>query len=316
MLPILATNAFVDHIQYQLCPGAEKLLEFYNHSSEDIYYGPNQMVIPIDAHLVHRGDGVFETLSIMEYHILQLKEHIKRIVTSSKKLKLSLPCSTSKLKKLIMTVAKAVNKNEGNIRVLIGRGLGGFSISSLEYPNSSLYIVVYNTTQLLKSWYKNGLTACKSNILSNPILFLTNIKTVSYILGILMELEAIEQKVNLTLSFNEQWCFTKSAIANIAIVSQDNTLIFLEFQNILIETILEKTIEALKPSVLIELQCITEQELLTAKKILVLGTTHLCIGITKYNGHIIGNGTTGPISNMLRNMLKKTLLKHGIPINH
>lgn len=315
MLPILATNAFVNHIQYQFRPGAEKLLAFYNHSTDNIYYDPNQMVIPIDDHLVHRGDGVFETLSIMEYHILQLNEHIERIVTSSKKLKLSLPCSTSKLKELIISVAKAANTNEGNIRVLIGRGPGGFSISPLECPNSSLYIVVYKTTPPLESWYKNGLTACKSNIPSKPI-FLTNIKTVSCIFGVLMELEAIEQKVDLTLSFNEQGCLTESAIANLAIVTQDKTLIFPEFQNILIGTILEKTIEILKPSVLIELRCITEQELLTAKEILVLGTTYLCIGITKYNGHIIGNGTPGPISNMLRIMLKKTLLKHGIPINH
>lgn len=242
MLPILATNAFIEYIQYQLRPGAEKLLAFYNHSSDNIYDDPNQMLIPIDDHLVQRGNGVFENLSIMEYHILQLNEYIEHIVTSNKKLKLSLPCSTSKLKELIISVTNTTNTNEGNIRVLIGKGLSGFSINSLQCTNSSWYIVVYNIAPPLKSWYKNGLTACRRNILSKPI-FLTNIKTISYIFGILIELEAIEQKIDLTLSFNKQGYLTESTIANITIVTQDETLTFPESQNILIGIILKKQLK-------------------------------------------------------------------------
>lgn len=314
MIPTLDTNASMDHIQYPFRPGSEKLLAFYHHATGDIYCDPNQMVIPIDDHLVHRGDGVFETLAIIDHHILQLNEHIQRLVNSSKALSLSLPCSSSKLREYIISVAKAANTKEGNIRILIGRGTGGFSISPLECLESSLYIIVYKTTPPLEIWYKNGLTAYRSTIPSKPKI-LANIKTVSCIFGILMELEAIEQKVDLTLAFNKQGCLTETATANIALIAQNGTLILPEFQDILIGTTLEQAIEILKTSIPIEIGCITESDLLTAKEIFVLGTTYLCVGITQYNRYIIGNGKPGPISNMLRNILKKTLLAQGTPIN-
>lgn len=43
------------------------------------------MLIPIDDHMVHRGDGVFEAFKCVDGNIYQLDAHIDRLKNSLKK---------------------------------------------------------------------------------------------------------------------------------------------------------------------------------------------------------------------------------------
>ena len=40
---------------------------------------PRLMTIPLDDHLVHRGDGVFEALAIVGGKVYQLDAHLARL---------------------------------------------------------------------------------------------------------------------------------------------------------------------------------------------------------------------------------------------
>lgn len=312
MIPILDTESWIQRVQQQQRPKAEHLFAFYDHNIGAICCDPNQMLVPLDDHLVHRGDGIFETLSILERRIILLDEHLSRLALSAKKLKISFPCSPIELKEYIVATAQAANISKGNIRILIGRGPGGFDINPSESPKHSLYIAVYSSSPHKEYWYEKGLTACKSQLPAKPNI-LAQIKTVSCIFGVLASIEALEQNVDLTLSFDDNQCLTEAATANIVIIDNNGNFILPEFQNILVGTILKKTIQLVKNFMPITTRCIKEYELTNAQEVLVVGTTYFCLSITTYEGYSIGTGKTGPIGQKLRTILKQTLLTEGTP---
>jgi len=46
-------------------PGADEIQAFYEHRVGMICTDPRLMVMPWDDHLVHRGDGIFETMKFV-----------------------------------------------------------------------------------------------------------------------------------------------------------------------------------------------------------------------------------------------------------
>ena len=62
MIPVLDTNAWIEKLRELERPGADNILAFYEHRFGAICRDPRLMLAPLDDHLVHRGDGVFETI--------------------------------------------------------------------------------------------------------------------------------------------------------------------------------------------------------------------------------------------------------------
>ena len=56
-------------------PGAGQVLAFYEHRVGAICKDPALMLMPWDDHLVHRGDGVFETIRFTERKVIHLDAH-------------------------------------------------------------------------------------------------------------------------------------------------------------------------------------------------------------------------------------------------
>ena len=56
-----------------------KIHSMYSSATGYITTDPELMVIPIDDHLVHRGDGVFESFKCLNGSIYNLDAHLKRM---------------------------------------------------------------------------------------------------------------------------------------------------------------------------------------------------------------------------------------------
>ncbi len=310
MIPILDSTTWTQHINSLQRPGNSNFLAFYDYSIDSICCDPKQMLIPIDDHLVHRGDGIFETLRITQNTILQLDEHMDRLQKSAEGISLYIPLTKDELKTRILAVAKASNSSEGYIRILVGRGPGGFAITPNECPKSSLYIIFYKSHPITEHTFQKGLTACRSELPAKTQ-ELAKIKTTNYILNVLMTLEATSKHVDLTLTFDHNNCLAEAATANIAIIDNLGSFIIPKFKHTLVGTTvvkIKKIAKLLMPTIT---RCIQEQEIYSAQELLALGTTYECIGITHYNNKPIKNGKTGPMSHKLRSLLKETLLVEG-----
>ncbi len=45
---------------------------------------PNLMVVPVDDHMVHRGDGLFETFKCVDGAVYNLEAHLARLENGAK----------------------------------------------------------------------------------------------------------------------------------------------------------------------------------------------------------------------------------------
>ena len=92
MLTELNSEEWIGRLRGQPRPGEDKVLVFYDHRLRALCRDPRLMLLPLDDHMVHRGDGVFESLHVTQGRILELDAHIERLRRSCGVLGLELPC--------------------------------------------------------------------------------------------------------------------------------------------------------------------------------------------------------------------------------
>ena len=74
-------------------PGVDKFLAFYDHRVGRIGTDPRLLLLPLDDHICHRGDGLFESICYRERKIFVLDEHLARMRDGARALGITPPCS-------------------------------------------------------------------------------------------------------------------------------------------------------------------------------------------------------------------------------
>lgn len=312
MIPIVDSDQWLIRLMEHERPGADDILAFYEHRIGAICRDAKLLLAPLDDHLVHRGDGVFETLRYANRAVLNLDQHLERLQRSAGGLEIPLPCPATRLREIILAVARASKSTQGSLRVLMGRGPGGFGINPAESSETSLYIVAYRVHPRSEAWYTRGLSACRSEVPVKPAM-LAKLKTTNYLSGVLMSLEATRRGVDISFSFDAENCLAEAAIANVALVDAGGVFVLPEFRNALPGTTAMLAASLLKPEMPVLIRPVPESELFSAREIMVLGTAHECVGVHHYEGRPIGTGKPGPVAARLRTLLRAALQENATP---
>ncbi len=313
MADILESDDYLKRMLDAPRPGAEKFYAFYDHRVGAIGSDPRMLVLPLDDHLVHRGDGVFETCKYLSGRIYQLDPHIQRMQRSSAAIYLQPPCSWEELRELVIKTARAGGKEEGMIRILLGRGPGGFGIDPAECPTSSLHIVAYRISPKPEEKYEKGATAFKTSIPAKQS-YMARIKSIDYLPNMLMKREAAQKGYDVALCFDEHGFLAEGSIENVCLVDQSGTLIVPEFTNALPGTTLLRALDLVKDDIPILFKAVAEGEIFEARELIAVGTTLDALSIVRYNGKPIHDVRPGPVSKRLRELLRQDLLDNGEPI--
>ncbi len=293
-------------------PGADRVLAFHDHRVGGICTDPRLLLAPLDDHLCHRGDGVFESIRYRQRRLFQLDLHLARLRRSADAIRLAPPCPWDDLRDRIIAVARAGGQDEGGIRVLVGRGPGGFGISPAECPQSSLYIIAWRQTAPPEAWFAAGLDAFRSAMPAHlgP---LSGVKHANYLPNVLMMDEARQRGMDVPLTFDAQGRLSESAIANVALVDAAGTLAAPEGAGALPGTTLHRIMDLASSFMPATRRPITEADILSAREFLILGTVYECASLVRYEGAPIGTGRPGPVAARLREMLRRSLLADGTP---
>ena len=310
MIPVLSAREWTERLLTLPDADAAGVLAFYDHRVGAIVCEPRCALAPLDDHLVHRGDGVFEYIRFRDRRVIDLEAHLARLRSSAEGLELAPPCPWNEVGGILLDVARASGRDEGALRILIGRGQGGFGIEPAECPRASLYVAAHSVHELPEALFAQGATACRSEVPVKPAM-LARLKTTNYLPNVLMTLEATRRGVDFSFSFDGKGCLAEAAVANVALVDTAGTLIMPEFRNALPGTTARKAAELAAASMPVQWRPVPETELFTAGEILLLGTAHECLGIVSYEGRRIGNGTPGPVARQLRALLQRTLSTEG-----
>lgn len=294
-------------------PGVEKVLAFMDYRVGAICKDPALMLIPLDDHIVHRGDGIFETMKYLDGKMYLLDKHMARMKKSAEGIKLVPPCSWEKVEQFILDIARAGGEKNGLVRVLLGRGPGGFGIDPHECPKPSLYITAYRFTPKPASYFEKGTTACRAGIPAKQD-WLARIKSVNYLPNALMRMEAAEKGCDYTLCFDENGYLAEGAVENVGIVDASGTLVIPEFTNALAGTTLLRALDLIKGDPTVMVRPISEKEIYEAREFMTFGTTGDCVSIVRYEGRPIHDSRPGPVAARIRELLQQDLRDNGTPL--
>lgn len=313
MVQVRDEQYYWERLQSVPRPGEENFLAFYDHRMGAIFTNPRLMLIPLDDHLVHRGDGVFEALRFEDGAIYQLDEHLARLERSGAAIGLSAPMDRSELDSLVRQVCLASKAAEGNALVFVGRGPGGFTLDTRECPVPSLYIVVKRFPRKPESFWSAGVSAVRTAIPAKQG-WMSQIKSVNYLPNVLMKMDAIKQGADYPLCFDEAGLLAEGSTENAVLVDRDGIFVVPELKNALAGTTLKRAMNLAKQFVRVQVRPVPEDELLASREIILLGTSIDAVSVVRYNGQIVGDGRPGPVSRRLRELLVADRLKHGRPL--
>lgn len=292
---------------------APEVLAFYEHRIGAICTDAKLMLLPLDDHIAHRGDGVFETIKYTGGRLYQLDPHLERMKRSAAGIYLEPPCSWEEVREIIIQVAAAGKNPLGQMRVLIGRGEGGFGIDPAECPVSSLYIVAYGFHTKPESWFEAGLKGFRTSIPAKQA-YMAKLKNTNYLPNALMIREARQKGMDIPFCFDNKGNLAESAVANLCIVDKNGALAVPEFNQSLAGTTLIRAMELLKDELPVAMRDISEEEIHTAREVILFGTGPDCVAITSYEGKAIADGKPGPISRKARQLIVDDIRATGVPI--
>lgn len=140
----------------------------------------NRSVVSVNDLGLLRGYGIFDFLRTYKRRPFYLKEHIDRLECSAKLIGLCLPHTKEEIFNIVTeTLAKNVNLEEANIRILLTGGMTEDSITPLNKPR--LIVMVTPATIFSEQIYKNGVAI----ITTHDERYIPGSKSINYIPGII-----------------------------------------------------------------------------------------------------------------------------------
>lgn len=294
-------------------PGEENFLAFYDHRLGAVFTNPRLMLIPLDDHLVHRGDGVFEAMRFEDGAIYQLDEHVGRLMRSAAAIDLPCPVSAEALAVLVRQVCVVSAAAEGNVLVFLGRGPGGFTLDTRECPEPSLYVVVKRFPRKAESFWENGVSAVRTRIPAKQG-WMSQIKSVNYLPNVLMKKDAIDQGADYPLCFDDEGFLAEGSTENAVLVDREGLFVVPELRNALMGTTLKRAMNLAAGFVPVATRPVPEDELYDCREIILLGTSIDAVSVVRYNGQVVADGRPGPVSRRLRELLVADRKAHGQPL--
>lgn len=289
-------------------PWQSDYLAMYSTAWRGFTTDPALMSVPVDDHLVHRGDGVFDVMRCVEGRIYQMEAHLARLEKSAGAVSLPLPPDYEGIREIIETLAVRGGVKDCVIRVTLSRGPGSFSPNPFDCPESHMYVVVLKYNEPPPRYVDKGISILTSRVPSKQP-FYASIKSCNYLPNVLMKMEAVQGGCQFGVALDEEGCLTEGATENIGVVSGEGVLRFPGFDRTLAGTTVGRAFKlgaALVRDRLvsgIEFGRIPLEDAYAAREVMLLGTSIDILPVVGFDGRLIGDGRPGPVAAGLRDIL-------------
>lgn len=291
-------------------PHASGYLSMYSSWLGGIVTDPWLMMIPVDDHIVHRGDGVFEAIKCSGGHVYTLDRHLDRLWKSADLVHMPMPCSRQEMTETICATVRAAGVDDALIRLYVSRGPGGFTTNPYECVASQLYIVATALRAPNQEKYENGVTLKTSSV---PIKegYFANVKSCNYLPNVIMKKEAVDAKVDFTVSLDDNGYLGEGSTENFFVLTRRNELLVPRFERTLRGVTLTRIMELAESLV----QCgdlkriahadLRPEDAYGASEAYMSSTTMDILPVVRYDGKDIGDGRPGPMFAKLLSLVRR-----------
>lgn len=306
-IPVFNDDQVIQKLHTLKNPFFTEYYAYYSSWFGGILKNPAMMLLPIDDHMVHRGDGVFETIKAKGRKIYLLDEHLERLMRSAETLRLVPPFNLKEMKEIILETLKVANQSDVLIRIYLSRGPGNFSVNPYDSVGAQFYIVITALHFPALEKYEQGIVIGKSLI---PVKesWLAQVKSCNYLPNVMMKQEAIDRGLEFVVAIDEKGFVAEGATENIIIVDKDQNIVHPEFGYILKGTTMTRACELARENRMKTLsKQFTLEDLQSAREIMLTGTTLDILPVVEFEGLKIGDGKPGPIAKKLRALISEDI---------
>jgi 4-amino-4-deoxychorismate lyase len=289
-------------------PHHRRYYAMYSSVWDGLVTEPALMTLPLDDHMVHRGDGVFEAMKYVDGALYNLHAHLERLRHSALALHLAFPVPAADIARIAVETARAGGERNGMLRLYVSRGPGSFDVNPYSTCGSQLYVVASAAVPSFMDLHPQGAALGISAVAPKPPA-MARVKSCNYLQNMWMKKEAVDRGLDTVVACDEQGFMREGATENIGIVTRERALLFPDPQRMLLGTTMERTLELARPLVAdgrlaaAEHREITRADMDEAREILVVGTTWDVSMAHQFEGRPVGDGQPGPIYRTLRQRL-------------
>jgi branched-subunit amino acid aminotransferase/4-amino-4-deoxychorismate lyase len=297
-----------DNLGPPIKPWHSDYLVMYSSWFDGYVTDPNLMMVPVDDHLVHRGDGVFDVMRCVNGKIYQMEAHLQRLERSAKSVFLTLPPKYSEIRELLKKLTFIGNEKNCIIRIIISRGPGGFSTNPYECPASQMYINVIRLHKPPEQDYIHGIRAVTSRIpIKSP--FFATIKSCNYLPNVLMKKEAIDAGCKYSINVDDEGHIGEGSTENICIVSKDGYLKIPGFDHTLAGTTASRIFQLagnlVKNGMIkgVKFDELSPEDVYHSSEAMLMGTSISLLPLINFDSKVLGSGQPGPVYSQLSTLL-------------
>ena len=296
-------------------PYHEKYYAMYSSVYGGVVTDPVLMMVPVDDHMVHRGDAVFETVKCLDGALYGMRAHLQRLAHSASSVGQSLPASLDEIAATVVETVRCGGRRDALVRLIVSRGPGSLGVNPYDCPAPQLYVVVYRLDPPFMEKHPEGARIRTSAVPAKPALF-AGIKNCNYMPNVLMKKEAVDAGVDYVVGFTERGFLTEGATENVGIVTRQRELLFPRLEGILAGTTMLRVMELAGRLVdggelaRTGFADIAREDILSAAEFLVVGTTPNVAAAREFDGTAIGGGRPGPVGQKLGALLQEDMRRN------
>ncbi|MCB0363117.1 MAG: aminotransferase class IV [Bdellovibrionales bacterium] len=310
-MKILSTDEVLHRLSDKSVGKGQDYLAMYSSWYGGIIQDPALMLLPIDDHMVHRGDGVFEAFRSFSGRILEVEAHFDRLEASAKAIELALPMDRHQMHHLCLELLTLAPKAiDVLFRLYISRGPGSFTANPYESVGSQLYIVMSVFRSYPSHFYQRGARAGISSIPVKATPF-SQIKSCNYLPNVLMKKEAIDRGLDFTLGFTSEGDLAEGSTENILLVTPHREVLAPLFDYTLRGTTLLRVMDLFGQAkqrdlglVRVDFTRLNRGHVGQASEIMMVGTTIGVLPGTEWEGRAVGSGSPGPFFEYIHQALE------------
>ena len=258
--------------------------------------------ISVFDHGLLYGDGVFEGIRVYHRKVFELEAHIHRLYESAKAIRLQIPMSREQIVDAVHTTVRANAVADGYIRLVVTRGVGSLGLNPFNCEQGCVVIIADKIQLYPEELYEKGMKVISATTVRNhPLAIPPQVKSLNYLNNILAKIEALDSNVPEAIMYNHEGYVAEATGDNVFIVRR-GVVYTPPVEAGSLEGITRNVVMRLarKEDVEVVEKNLTRCDLYICDECFLTGTAAEVIGVVEIDGRVIGDGSPGPITGLLR----------------